>query len=88
MKLIIAILRDVDNDPVSHALTSANFRVTCVASTGGFLRRGQATLLIGLDDEQVEAALDIIRKTCSPPPEPNQKRATIFVVKVDQYTHF
>jgi uncharacterized protein YaaQ len=88
MKLIIAIMRDVDNDPVSHALTSASLRVTCVASTGGFLRRGQATLLIGLEDEQVENALEIIRKTCSPATEPNQKRATIFVVKVDQYTHF
>jgi uncharacterized protein YaaQ len=87
MKLIIAIIRDSDNEPVSRALTSADFRVTCVASTGGFLRKGYSTLLIGLEDEQVERALTIMRETCSPTNDPNLKRATVFVLKVDQYTH-
>ncbi len=87
MKLIIAIIRDSDNEPVSRALTSANFRVTCIASTGGFLRRGMSTLLIGLDDEQVDQAMTIIRETCAPSTEPNVKKATVFVLKVDQYTH-
>ena len=88
MKMIIAILRDVDSDPVSHALTSASYRVTVIASTGGFLRRGNTTLLIGTEDEKVENALGIIRKSRTPANEPEQKRATIFVLKVDQYTHF
>ncbi len=88
MKMIIAILRDVDNDPVSHALTSANFRVTTIASTGGFLRRGQTTLLIGTDDNQVDSALSIIKTSCTPPAEAGQKRGTIFVLKVEDYTHF
>lgn len=87
MKLIIAIIRDSDNEPVSRALTSSDYRVTCVASTGGFLRRGSSTLLIGVEDERVEKALEIIRETCAPPTDPNIKRATIFVLKVDQYTH-
>ena len=87
MKLIIAIIRDSDNEPVSRALTSADYRVTCVASTGGFLRRGSSTLLIGVEDERVERALEIIRESCTPPTDPNVKRATIFVLKVDQYTH-
>ena len=88
MKLIIAILRDTDNDPVSHALTSADYRVTCVASTGGFLRRGQSTLFIGVEDEEVDKAVDIIRKNVSPTSDPGTKKAIIFVVKVDQFTHF
>lgn len=88
MKLIISIIRDVDNEPVSHALTAANFRVTFIASTGGFLRRGNTTLLIGLEDEQVETALQIIRTNCSPATESDARRATIFVVKVDQFVHF
>jgi len=88
MKMIIAILRDVDSDPVSHSLTSASYRVTVIASTGGFLRRGNTTLLIGTEDEKVEKALDIIKQSCTPPSEPGIKRATIFVLKVDQYTHF
>jgi uncharacterized protein YaaQ len=87
MKLIIAIIRDSDNEAVSRALTSADYRVTCVASTGGFLRRGSSTLLIGVEDERVQRALEIIRESCTPPTDPNIKRATIFVLKVDQYTH-
>jgi uncharacterized protein YaaQ len=87
MKLIIAIIRDSDNEPVSRALTSADFRVTCIASTGGFLHRGMSTLLIGLEDDQVERALGVIRETSAPSNEPNVKRATVFVLKVDQYTH-
>jgi uncharacterized protein YaaQ len=88
MKLIIAIIRDVDNEPVSHALTSSNFRVTVIASTGGFLRRGSTTLLVGVDDEQLDQALETIRKNCAPPSEQGTKRATIFVLKVDQFIHF
>ena len=87
MKLIIAIIRDSDNEPVSRSLTSADYRVTCVASTGGFLRRGQSTLLIGVEDERVERALQLIRENCATPTDPNYKRATVFVLKVDQYTH-
>jgi uncharacterized protein YaaQ len=88
MKLIIAILPDTDSDTVSRALTSASFRVTYIASTGGFLRRGHSTLLIGLDDEQVEPALQVIRKNSSPSPESGGKRGVVFVLKVDQYIHF
>ena len=83
MKLIISVIRDIDHDPVSRALTSGGYRVTVIASTGGFLRRGSITLLIGLEDHQVDDALTLIRKNCSPANEPGQKRATIFVLPVD-----
>ncbi len=88
MKLIIAILQDSDNDPVTHALVEEEYRVTMVASTGGFLRKGQTTLLIGVEDGRLERALEIIRGALAPASEPNVKRATIFVLKVDHYTHF
>jgi len=88
MKLIIAILRDVDNDPVSHALTEEKFRVTCIASTGGFLRRGQSTLLAGVEDDQVEQALGIIRKEVSQTENSDTRRAVLFVVNVDQFIQF
>jgi uncharacterized protein YaaQ len=88
MKMIIAILRDADNDPVSHALTSSNFRVTTIASTGGFLKRVQTTLFVGTEDDQVETVVAIIKKNCSAPTEPTQKRGIIFVINVDQYVHF
>lgn len=86
MKLIIAIIRDEDNDAVSKALTEKEFRVTFIASTGGFLRSGRSTLLVGVDDEQVETALDVIRKSCKTSHQDQEKRATIFVLKVDQFT--
>jgi uncharacterized protein YaaQ len=86
MKLIIAIIKDEDNDSVSRALTKNKFRVTFIASTGGFLRSGRSTLLIGVDDKQVETALDVIRKNCKKHDSAEEKRATIFVLKVDQFT--
>jgi uncharacterized protein YaaQ len=86
MKLIIAIIKDEDTDNVSRALTKENFRVTFIASTGGFLRSGRSTLLVGVEDEQVSNALDLIRKSCKRPDKNDEKRATIFVLKVDQFT--
>jgi len=62
MKLIIAILRDIDHDAVSQSLTSAGYRVTLIASTGGFWRRGNTTLMIGCEEDEVEKALHLIRK--------------------------
>jgi uncharacterized protein YaaQ len=88
MKLIIAIIRDSDNEPVSRALTSNDFRVTCIASTGGFLRRGASTLLIGLEDNQVDQALKIIRESINPSSDPGFKKATVFVLGVDKYLRF
>ena len=88
MKLIIAIVRDTDSDLVSQALTSRNFRVTGIASTGGFLRRGNTTLLIGLDDERVDEALTVIRDTVSAPSSQDEQRGVLFVLKVDQHDHF
>jgi uncharacterized protein YaaQ len=84
MKLIFAILKDDDVDNVVQALTSASFRVTRVASTGGFFRKGSTTLLIGVDDEQVQAAIQLLREKTTP--EPNeQKRATVFVLPVSRF---
>ncbi len=88
MKLIIAILRDIDHDAVSQALTSAGFRVTLIASTGGFWRKGNTTLLVGCEEEQVDHALQIIRQNVSTNAEPGTHHATLFVLPVTQYIHF
>ena len=58
--------------------------MTRVASTGGFLRRGNVTLLIGVEDPRVDTVIDILRETCSPP-EPGQHRATVFVVDAPHF---
>lgn len=84
MKLIIAILRDSDADSVTQALTHAQFRVTRVASTGGFLRRGTVTLLVGVEDQQVQAAIATMKQRTAPA-SGNEKRGTIFVVPIEHF---
>jgi uncharacterized protein YaaQ len=86
MKMIIAIIRDQDNDAVTHALTSAAFRVTRIASSGGFLRRGSSTLMIGVAEERVDEGIQIIRDHTTIPEDPEQKRATLFVLDVKNFT--
>jgi uncharacterized protein YaaQ len=88
MKLIVAIVKDIDSDNLTSALTTANYRVTTIASTSGFLRRGLNTMLCGVEDDQVTKALEVMRG-CFPPPEtPDEKRCTIFVLNVGEYIHF
>jgi uncharacterized protein YaaQ len=84
MKMIIAILRDVDSDPVTQALTAGKFRVTRIASTGGLLRRGVTTLLVGVEDEKVDAAIQLLKDNCTPASK-GEKRATVFVVPVEKF---
>ncbi len=79
MKLIIAIVRDVDAGVVVDQLIAHRHRVTRVASTGGFLRRGNVTLLVGTEEQNVLPIIDLLRDVCSPP-EPDHHRATVFVV--------
>ena len=84
MKMIIVIVRDHDADPVTQALTNENFRVTRIASTGGFLHSGVATLLIGVEDGDVDAAIRVLHQNLSEA-KPDEKRATLFVVPVERY---
>jgi len=86
MKLIIAIVRDEDSEAVSNALVEAGFRVTRIASTGGFLRRGSTTLMIGVEEDMVDQAFQIFRKCCTPVVETGIRRATLFVLNVDRFS--
>lgn len=64
MKLIVAIVQDQDAPSLIDDLNQQEYRVTKLASTGGFLKAGNTTLLIGVDDEQVEKVKTIIEKNC------------------------
>ncbi len=64
MKLIIAIVQDQDADRTIKALNEGGFRVTRVASTGGFFRVGNTTLLSGVDDDKVNSVISILNTTC------------------------
>ena len=85
MKLLIIIIRDEDADHVTQQLISYDFRVTRMASTGGFLRRGNSTLLVGVDEDRVDQVVDLLKQECRPA-EDNQRRATIFVLNMPDLT--
>lgn len=62
MKLIIAIVSNDDSASVISALTKAKYSVTKLATTGGFLRAGNTTLLVGVENAKVDECIDIIGK--------------------------
>ncbi|WP_339060710.1 cyclic-di-AMP receptor [Tepidibacillus marianensis] len=64
MKLINAVVQDKDSHRLSAALVKANIRATKLASTGGFLRAGNTTFLIGVEDSKVDEVLQIIKDNC------------------------
>ena len=64
MKLVIAVIQGEDATQTVQALSSAGISVTKMASSGGFLQQGNATLLIGVDDDKVEEAIGVIRDNC------------------------
>jgi len=84
MKLLIVIVRDVDADNIVQALVEKEFRVTRMASTGGFLRRGNVTLLVGIDEGKKGEVVEIL-KAKSGPADPDQHRATVFVVDMPYF---
>lgn len=64
MKLIYAIIRNDNEDDVTAALNSEHFIITKLSTVGGFLRKGNVTLLIVTEDDRVEDAINIIKKEC------------------------
>ncbi len=85
MKMIVAIVRDEDLDGILETLLVENFRVTRIASSGGFFRRGKSTLMIGVNEKRVEKAIQIIRDHSAPSLDVAVKHATIFVLDVDRF---
>lgn len=62
MKMLLAIINHDDSRNVMNDLVKSGFSITKLASTGGFLRAGNVTILIGLDDSRLNEALAIIRE--------------------------
>ncbi len=61
----MAVVQDKDSNRLVDALNEKKFKATKLSSTGGFLKEGNTTLMIGCEDEQVDDALAIIRDNCS-----------------------
>lgn len=66
MKLVITVVEDNDVAFLMEALIGKGFQATRLASTGGFLLQGNTTLLIGVQDGEVDDVIKIIKSTCAP----------------------
>lgn len=65
MKLIIAVVNKDDSGNLTANLNKAGFMSTKLSTTGGFLKAGNVTFLIGVEEEKVELCLDVMRECCS-----------------------
>jgi uncharacterized protein YaaQ len=61
MKLVMAVVQAMDVRKVLNALMEAGYRATRISSTGGFLVRGNSTILIGVEDDRVDALMQVLR---------------------------
>ena len=64
MKLVTAIVHNEDAATLVDALLEKEYRATRVNSSGGFLKQGNATILVGVEDDQVDAVLELISANC------------------------
>ena len=84
MKLMMIIIQDKDSDNVVEALIQGGHSVTRMASTGGFLRQGNVTLMVGVEEEQTQPVLHLLKSHCSSN-DINRYAATIFVMDMPEY---
>jgi uncharacterized protein YaaQ len=89
MKLVMAIVPEERASETLGALMAAQYRATLVSTTGGFWRKGNATVLIGVEDDKVDDVLQRIEGICVSPTykaeKPEAAWTTMFVLDVAQY---
>lgn len=90
MKLVCAILSDADANRVVEAVVQAGYPgPTRINTVGGFLRRGNVTLLLGVEDTQVNGALELVRSVVEARSVvQGARRATIFVLDTARVVRF
>lgn len=76
MKLVLAVVQDIDSDAAMKSLTEAGFRVTRIATTGGFFRQGNSTIFCATKDDEVDKVITLLKATC-------QKRTRLHPVHLD-----
>ncbi len=64
MKLVITVIHDRDKHKISETLLRNNFKFTKLASTGGFLREGNVTFLIGVEEKRLDELMSVIKESC------------------------
>ena len=86
MKLLLSILDDRSAGRVSDALVADKFGVTRLNTVGGFLRRGNATLLVGVEEHQLDGALGVMRSAYGGRPSSSDSPSgPVFVLDVERF---
>jgi len=84
MKLILAVVRDIDTENILKILLEKGYQVTRLASSGGFLRKGSTTLMIGIDDGKEKEVIELLKSAVGTP-DPDQHRVTLFVLNATDF---
>lgn len=90
MKLVVAVVLPDDADKIAKALIGRGFRgPTRISTVGGFLRRGNVTLLLAVEAERVDEALATMRENAQPRTissggGPVPFRGAAFVIPIEQ----
>lgn len=102
MKLVLAVVATHVSESITDALLAAGFRATRLASTGGFRREGNTTIMMGIEDDDTEPVLAILRsgvhsaasrkQAAAAPPTPGQEaqgtgRGAVFILPLEGYFH-
>ena len=90
MKLIVVIMEDDLSHILSKELLEKKISSTKLSSTGGFLKKGNTTMLIGTDVEKEQSILDLIKKVCDENDieSDNESKANIFVMDLEDFKKF
>ncbi len=88
MKLIIAIVQDEDSSRLLSKLMQIGFSATKLATTGGFLKAGNTTLLLGVDDERIQEAVQLIESVCKSRKQITTAPAALTGIAHGEYTTY
>ena len=104
MKLLMSVVHQTDAGPLIDKLLQKRYRATLVSTTGGFLKDGNATIIIGVDNNLIDDVLATIEENCHartqhtlpavlrvlmPSPSPVKiGKATVFILNVEQFHQF
>ena len=85
MKLVIAIVQDQDASKAVDALVAHGFGATRINTAGGFLKRGNSTILAGVEDASANEVIQLLRDVCHRTPVEGNKPVSsgiLFVLPV------
>ena len=89
MRLVLAVVEDILVAPLQQMLNQKGLRATRVASSGGFLRRGNTTFFLAVEEDQLQDALDTLQEVSKKRPQRSQLKVstTVFVARLEDFQH-